>query len=86
MSFCFFRRFVVLERRLASTSKTTQNVNTKTAAKAVEESSSSKKGKKADEEEWKSHVNPQTGEVGGPQGYEPTKFGDWAKAGRVSDF
>lgn len=29
--------------------------------------------------------NPETGEVGGPQ-YEPTKFGDWSKKGRVSDF
>lgn len=32
------------------------------------------------------HVNPVTGERGGPKGYEPTRFGDWAKNGRVSDF
>jgi hypothetical protein len=25
-------------------------------------------------------------EWGGPRGEEPTKFGDWAKNGRVSDF
>lgn len=25
-------------------------------------------------------------EWGGPRGQEPTKFGDWAKNGRVSDF
>eukprot|EP00013_Stygamoeba_regulata_P008809 CAMPEP_0177683148 /NCGR_PEP_ID=MMETSP0447-20121125/31634_1 /TAXON_ID=0 /ORGANISM="Stygamoeba regulata, Strain BSH-02190019" /LENGTH=153 /DNA_ID=CAMNT_0019192691 /DNA_START=176 /DNA_END=639 /DNA_ORIENTATION=- len=31
-------------------------------------------------------VNPLTGEVGGPRGYEPTRYGDWAKNGRVSDF
>lgn len=27
-----------------------------------------------------------TEEVGGPQGPEPTRFGDWEKAGRCSDF
>lgn len=32
------------------------------------------------------YVNPATGERGGPKGYEPTKHGDWAKKGRVSDF
>jgi len=25
-------------------------------------------------------------EYGGPRGYEPTRYGDWAKNGRVSDF
>lgn len=25
-------------------------------------------------------------ETGGPQGPEPTRFGDWEKAGRCSDF
>ena len=30
--------------------------------------------------------NPRTGEVGGPRGPEPTRFGDYAFAGRVSDF
>merc|ERR1739848_85641 len=31
-------------------------------------------------------VNPKTGEVGGPKGPEPTRFGDWERKGRVSDF
>jgi hypothetical protein len=26
------------------------------------------------------------GEVGGPRGPEPTRFGDWEKNGRCSDF
>jgi hypothetical protein len=31
-------------------------------------------------------VNKATGEVGGPRGPEPTRFGDWEKNGRCSDF
>jgi hypothetical protein len=30
--------------------------------------------------------NPLTGEVGGPKGLEPTRFGDWEKGGRCYDF
>jgi len=30
--------------------------------------------------------NPRTGEVGGPTGPEPTRYGDWERKGRVSDF
>lgn len=29
---------------------------------------------------------PSGPEWGGPRGYEPTKHGDWATNGRVSDF
>ena len=32
------------------------------------------------------YVNPLTGEIGGPKGPEPTRYGDWSKNGRVSDF
>ena len=32
------------------------------------------------------YVNPKTGERGGPKGPEPTRFGDWERNGRVSDF
>jgi len=31
-------------------------------------------------------VNPTTGEIGGPRGPEPTRYGDWERKGRVSDF
>ncbi|CAJ0578401.1 unnamed protein product, partial [Mesorhabditis spiculigera] len=31
-------------------------------------------------------VNQKTGEVDGPAGPEPTRFGDWERKGRVSDF
>ncbi|KAJ7514108.1 hypothetical protein O6H91_23G028000 [Diphasiastrum complanatum] len=30
--------------------------------------------------------NPETREVGGPGGPEPTRYGDWEKAGRCCDF
>ena len=31
-------------------------------------------------------TNPLTGEIGGPKGPEPTRFGDWERKGRVTDF
>ena len=30
--------------------------------------------------------NVYLGEVGGPKGPEPTRYGDWERKGRVSDF
>ncbi|KAL5004536.1 hypothetical protein ScPMuIL_017992 [Solemya velum] len=30
--------------------------------------------------------NPVTGEIGGPSGPEPTRYGDWERKGRVTDF
>nr|BAX25161.1 hypothetical protein [Oryza meyeriana var. granulata] len=32
------------------------------------------------------YVNKATGEVGGPRGPEPTRYGDWERGGRCSDF
>lgn len=37
-------------------------------------------------ERYPNDVNPKTGEVGGPRGPEPTRYGDWERKGRVSDF
>eukprot|EP01134_Creolimax_fragrantissima_P006184 CFRG6184T1 len=33
-----------------------------------------------------SYVNPVTGEIGGPRGPEPVRYGDWEVKGRCSDF
>ena len=35
---------------------------------------------------WPGGVNPHTGEIGGPKGPEPTRYGDWERKGRVTDF
>jgi len=32
------------------------------------------------------NTNPVTGEIGGPRGPEPTRYGDWERKGRISDF
>ncbi|OMO88404.1 hypothetical protein CCACVL1_08408 [Corchorus capsularis] len=39
-----------------------------------------------EEEEDGDHVNKETGEVGGPKGPEPTRYGDWERNGRCYDF
>ncbi|XP_026165006.1 succinate dehydrogenase assembly factor 4, mitochondrial isoform X2 [Mastacembelus armatus] len=36
--------------------------------------------------EFPNHVNPVTKEKGGPQGPEPTRYGDWERNGRCVDF
>lgn len=37
-------------------------------------------------EPFPDQINPATGEVGGPKGPEPTRYGDWERKGRVTDF
>ena len=42
-----------------------------------------------EEDDWDGYVdmlNEETGEWGGPRGPEPTRYGDWMKNGRTSDF
>lgn len=38
------------------------------------------------EETKKVYINEFTGEIGGYQGPEPTRFGDWSHKGRCTDF
>ncbi|EPZ35770.1 hypothetical protein O9G_005407 [Rozella allomycis CSF55] len=35
---------------------------------------------------FKGDTNPDTGEIGGPRGLEPTRYGDWEGNGRCTDF
>lgn len=37
-------------------------------------------------ERFPDDTNPKTGEKGGPRGPEPTRYGDWERKGRVTDF
>lgn len=37
-------------------------------------------------EAFENDTNPDTGEINGPRGPEPTRFGDWERKGRVTDF
>ncbi|NIN58515.1 MAG: DUF1674 domain-containing protein [Xanthomonadales bacterium] len=42
--------------------------------------------KRAPEPQPKPEVEVKIREIGGPQGPEPTRYGDWEKGGRCSDF
>ncbi|XVF53411.1 hypothetical protein PTKIN_Ptkin05aG0097600 [Pterospermum kingtungense] len=44
------------------------------------------KEEEGEEDEDGQYVNKETGEVGGPRGPEPTRYGDWERGGRCSDF
>ncbi|CAB3252271.1 unnamed protein product [Arctia plantaginis] len=35
---------------------------------------------------WPNDTNPHTGEIGGPRGPEPTRYGDWERKGICTDF
>ncbi|KAF6173036.1 hypothetical protein GIB67_006412 [Kingdonia uniflora] len=39
-----------------------------------------------DDDDDDGFVNKVTGEMGGPKGPEPTRYGDWERGGRCSDF
>lgn len=35
---------------------------------------------------WPDNRNPYTGEINGPRGPEPTRYGDWERKGKCVDF
>ncbi|KAH9495080.1 hypothetical protein Btru_018114 [Bulinus truncatus] len=43
-------------------------------------------GEKEPLERFPDNKNPLTGEIDGPRGPEPTRYGDWERKGRVTDF
>lgn len=45
-----------------------------------------KEDKKEKGDPFRREVRQKPGEKGGPKGPEPTRYGDWEKNGRVSDF
>ena len=61
----------------------------KTPAGKLEDEDSGVKHPYQEKEPLEPHpggVNPKTGEIGGPRGPEPTRYGDWERKGRVTDF
>ncbi|KAK9147274.1 hypothetical protein Scep_006031 [Stephania cephalantha] len=67
--------------------------NPKIVAEAEHEQESEEKSENQEKEEEADEVNEdgeivnrETGEVGGPRGPEPTRYGDWERRGRCSDF
>ena len=70
----------LLRHMSTDSAKNTQNGDSK---------SSQEKHRDAEKEplpEWPEGINPHTGEKGGPKGPEPTRYRDWERKGRVSDF
>ncbi|KQK19522.1 succinate dehydrogenase assembly factor 4, mitochondrial [Brachypodium distachyon] len=63
---------------------------TQSAVKEANEAQGGDAGAKKEEEEEEDgggpDVNKATGEIGGPRGPEPTRYGDWERGGRCSDF
>lgn len=77
-----FRQVICSTRNVAKFSDTPNNAN---------QNNSNSEQKHPDAEKdplpaWPGGVNPHTGERGGPAGPEPTRYGDWERKGRVSDF
>lgn len=89
-------RKVIIPRQLASLHlASSQRASDKTEEKTPLGRFSEEEKKKDGEAEGKKNdpyapfpdaVNPQTGEIGGPLGPEPTRYGDWERKGRVTDF
>ena len=87
------RLSVVCTRSIIRLNSTTVD-NSKAEASSVKEEADKEEAEvgaeksvadEIDESEYE-HVNKDTGERGGPRGPEPTRFGDWERKGRVTDF
>ena len=58
--------------------------NTKMPSNAQE--TSEKAPKVCTDQKWRRFLGKTVPEVGGPKGPEPTRYGDWEKNGRATDF
>ena len=81
-----------MQRRLFSQFKEGVNDNTLSTEKAKdskvsEDIKDNKDGKDSKDSKDNAHKqSATTEEIGGPKGKEPTRFGDWERNGRISDF
>ncbi|KAL0358878.1 UNVERIFIED_CONTAM: Succinate dehydrogenase assembly factor 4, mitochondrial [Sesamum angustifolium] len=82
------RRFIVTTVQLLQNQQSeTRSRRFWTIKKAHNQIGEWRKGSKDEEiDGGDEFVNKQTGEVGGPRGPEPTRYGDWEKNGRCYDF
>ncbi|CAI0412868.1 unnamed protein product [Linum tenue] len=85
-----------LRRLVSSTTTTTQQSKPREEeppSKISDPEAENEKGSKAEVEgeegedgEDELDLNKDTGEIGGPRGPEPTRYGDWERNGRCYDF
>jgi hypothetical protein len=54
--------------------------------KATDDKQAKEESKYTSEAKTEAEAETETKEIGGPKGKEPTRFGDWEKNGRISDF
>ncbi|XP_065223096.1 succinate dehydrogenase assembly factor 4, mitochondrial-like [Planococcus citri] len=66
--------------------ETAKKIQQKTPIDKIESQKPESHGESDPLPPWPDNTNPNTGEVGGPRGPEPTRFGDWERKGRVTDF
>ncbi|XP_037469871.1 uncharacterized protein LOC119342136 [Triticum dicoccoides] len=58
----------------------------KEAGEAQGGDAGARKAGEGEEDDGGLDINEATGEIGGPHGPEPTRYGDWERGGRCSDF
>jgi len=77
--------------RLHSTAPSTNKESKKSSIKSKTPAGKLDEGAHPDGEKeplkpWPNNVNPITGEINGPRGPEPTRYGDWERKGKCVDF
>uniref|UniRef100_A0A158Q788 Succinate dehydrogenase assembly factor 4, mitochondrial n=1 Tax=Elaeophora elaphi TaxID=1147741 RepID=A0A158Q788_9BILA len=85
--FCSQQRFCKVEEGVVNEKKI--EIKKKSRGKLDHELELERKNKPYEDPYLPKHpkgINPITGEIGGPAGPEPTRFGDWERKGRCIDF
>jgi len=77
--------------RLHSTATSTNTESKKSSIKSKTPTGKLDEGSHPDAEKeplkpWPNKTNPITGEINGPSGPEPTRYGDWERKGKCVDF